>query len=426
MWKILIRNTFKYEPISLIACALKNVNMTADVIMLGEYYFPNNIGGAEVQAKRRAEGLVKTGLSVTVLSFDSKGGKREEIINGVKVIRYDLITHAAKMLSLSLPVVQALRKNEKETSLYHIYNVHPLAGGGLYRMTGGRNPIIATLENFGGYCPTSTAIYKKCDLFCRYSCLSDFSRSTGEKVLSMPYAGIYPLLTSLTKKVDKYIAVTEHVRQEYIKHGYNEDRIIVIPNSIDIDKIGNGVKTSHEGRNILYVGRMIAPKGVDILIRAFHKASRHYDDLRLILVGDGQELNQYRSLIKDLGIESKVIITGFVIEDALWYYYSIADLFVYPSIAGFEAFGITLLEAMRYHIPCVVPDTGGGKEVIKDAGITFKDRDEEDLMKKMTMILNDNQKLLALSARCKDVLSEYSDEKVVKSLVKIYDDVRKN
>jgi glycosyltransferase involved in cell wall biosynthesis len=400
--------------------------MTADVIMLGEYYFPNMIGGAEVQAMRRAEGLVKTGLSVTVISFDRNGGKKEEIINGVKVIRYDVITHTAKMLSLSLPVVQALRKNEKETQLYHIYNVHPLAGGGLYRMTEGRNPVIATLENFGGYCPTSTAIYKKCDLLCRYSCLSDFSRSTRQKVLSMPYAGIYPLLTSLTKKVDKYIAVTEHVRQEYIKHGYNEDRIIVIPNSIDIDKIGNGVRTPHEGSNILYVGRMISVKGVDILIRAFHKASSHYPDLRLILVGDGRELNHYRSLIEDLGIESRVIVTGFVAPDTLWDYYSIADLFVYPSISGFEAFGITLLEAMRYHIPCLVPDTGGGKEVIKDAGLTFKDRDEEDLMKKMMLILNDNQKSLALAARCKDVLSEYSDEKVVKSLVKVYDDLRKN
>ena len=399
--------------------------MTADVIMLGEYYFPNLIGGAEVQAMRRAEGLVKVGLSVTVISFDRNGGKKEEIINGVNVIRYDVITHTAKMLSLSLPVLQALRKNEKETELYHIYNVHPIAGGGLYRVMQGRNPVIATLDNFAGYCPTSTAIYKKCDLLCRYSCLSDSSRSTSEKVLSMPYAGIYPLLTSLTKKVDRYIAVTEYVRQEYIKRGYNEDRIIAIPNSIDIDKIGNGVRRSHQYRNILYAGRMVSPKGVDILIRAFHKASRHYHDLRLILVGDGEKLNEYRSLIKNLGLESKVTITGFVSNDKLHHYYSIADLFVYPSIAGSEAFGITLLEAMRYHIPCLVPDTGGGKEVIKDAGFTFRDQDEEDLMKKMMLILNDNQKSLALSARCKDVLSEYSDEEVLKRLVKVYDDVRK-
>jgi glycosyltransferase involved in cell wall biosynthesis len=400
--------------------------MPADVIMVGEYYFPNMIGGAEVQAMRRAEGLVKEGLSVSVISFDRKGGKKQEMINGVKVIRYDVITHAAKMLSLSLPVVQALRKNEKETQLYHLYNVHPLTGGGIYRMTGGRNPVIGTLENFGGFCPTSTAIYQRCDLLCRYSCLRDFSHNRSEKVLSLPYAGIYPLLTSLTKKVDKYISVSEHVRQEYIKHGYNEERIIVIPNSIDIDKIGNGIRTSHEWRNILYVGRMVSIKGVDLLIKAFHKASSHYEDLRLFLVGEGQELNQYRSLIKNLGIENKVTITGHVTEDELWYYYSIADLFVYPSIAGSEAFGITLLEAMRYHIPCLVPDTGGGKEVVKDAGITFRDRDEKDLMNKMIMILNDNQKLVALSARCKDVLSEYRDEKIVKSLIKVYDDLRKN
>jgi glycosyltransferase involved in cell wall biosynthesis len=400
--------------------------MTADVIMLGEYYYPNLVGGAEIQAMRRAEGLAKMGLSVKVISFDGNGRKKEESINGIKVIRYDVITHKAKMLSLLLPALQALRKNEKETQLYHIYNVFPLAGGGLYRMMGGRNPVIATLENFGGYCPTSTAIYKKCDLLCRYSCLNDLSRSTSEKVLSMPYAGIYPLLTSLSKKVDKYIAVSEYLRQEYIKHGYSEDKIIVIPNSIDIDKAGNGVRTSHECRNILYVGRMVSPKGVDILIRAFHKASIHYDDLRLILVGDGPMFDTYRSLVKQLHVESKVIFTGYLKHDDIKYYYSIADLFVLPSIAGFETFGITLLEAMRYHIPCLVADTGGCKEVIKDAGVTFRDRDEEDLMKKMMLILNNNQKSLDLSVRCKDVLTEYNDEKVLKSLVKVYDDLAKN
>jgi alpha-maltose-1-phosphate synthase len=402
------------------------VNVTADVIMLGDYYSPSSIGGAEIQAARRAEGLVKAGLSVTVISFDRNGGKKEEIVNGVKVNRYDIMTHSAKMLSLSLPVLQALRKNEKETQLYHIYNVYPIAGGGLYRMTGGRNPVIATLENTGGFCPTSSAFYQKCDLLCRYSCLSGFSRSRTEKFLSLPYAGIYTLLTSLTKKVDKYIAVSEHLRQQYLKQGYNEDRIIVIPNSLDIDKFGNGVRRSHEYKNILYVGNMTFTKGVDILIRAFHKASIHYHDLRLILVGDGKELNQYRSLIKNLGIESKVIITGFLAGDDLWYYYSIADLLVNPSIAGTEAFGITLLEAMRYQIPCLVADTGGCKEVIKDAGVTFRDQDEEDLMKKIMLILNDNQKSLALSARCKDVLGEYSNEKVVKSLIEVYDDLRKN
>lgn len=290
-------------------------------------------------------------------------------------------------------------------------------------MTGGRKPIIATLENFGGYCPTSTAIYNRCDLPCRYSCLRDHSHSIGEKILSVPYAGIYPLLTSLTKKIDKYIAVTEHVRREYVKHGYDEDRIIVIPNSIDIGKIGDGARRPHECKNILYVGRMVSPKGVELLIRAFHKASSQCHDLRLILVGEGRDLNNYRTLIRDLGIDGKVMVTGFVPDHDLWYYYSIADLFVYPSIGGFEAFGITLLEAMRYSIPCLVADTGGCKEVIRDAGATFRDRDEEDLAKKM-MILNDNQKLIALSTRCKDILDEYADEKVLKNLIKIYDELK--
>ena len=45
-------------------------------------------------------------------------------------------------------------------------------------------------------------------------------------------------------------------------------------------------------------------------------------------------------------------------------------------------------------------------------------------LKKMMLILNDNQKSIFLSARCTDVLSEYSDEKVLKSLIKLYDDLK--
>jgi glycosyltransferase involved in cell wall biosynthesis len=119
-----------------------------------------------------------------------------------------------------------------------------------------------------------------------------------------------------------------------------------------------------------------------------------------------------------------VIFTGYLKEDGIKYYYSIADLFVYPSIA--EAFGISLLEAMAYDIPAVVSDHAALKDVVMDAGITFKASEVEDLARKMALLIDDSDKLLALKKRCKHVLSEYADDKVLKDLVKVYEGMLRN
>src|SRR5207249_7906110 len=130
----------------------------------------------------------------------------------------------------------------------------------------------------------------------------------------------------LAKKVDRYIAVSDYVKQEYIRQGFNENKISVVPNSLDLNHFASRTKISHEGFNILYVGRMSEEKGVNVLIRAFAIASKTtHKKIRLILVGDGPEISQYRDLVKEIGIEDKVTFTGHQGQNTIQYYYSIAD-----------------------------------------------------------------------------------------------------
>jgi glycosyltransferase involved in cell wall biosynthesis len=389
------------------------------IVMVGEYYKPNLIGGGEVQAMRRAEGLANMGLKVLVVSFDSNRGTIEETINGVKIVRYHLQSHKGKMLSMLLPVAKALMKHEKDTEIYHVYNIFPLAGGGLYKLMGGRKPVVASLDHFGGYCPISMGTCEPCNLINRYSCLKDDARSIAEKLACFPYASIFPLLTFLTKQVDKYIAVSEFVKQEYIKYGYNSHKLVVLPNSIDIGSWQGAIKKPHSGINLIYVGRMTWDKCVDVLIKAFEKISNKYPQAKLILIGDGPLFEAHRSLVKQLHLESKVVFTGYLKHDGIKHYYSIADLFVYPTIG--EAFGISLLEAMAYDLPAVVSDHAALKDVVKDAGITFRLGQVEDLAAKISLLIDDPNKLLALQKRCKHVLNEYADAKVLKDLVNIYE-----
>jgi alpha-maltose-1-phosphate synthase len=394
-----------------------------NVVMLGEYYKPNLIGGAEIQAMRRAEGLVKMGLKVMVVSFDSNTGTREETINGVKVIRHQLLTHKGRMLSLSLPVFRALKKYEVVADVYHLYNIYPLSGGGLYKLMGGKKPVIASLDNYGGFCPISTAMYGQCDLFCRYSCLKRTSNNTTERIFSFPYSCIYPAMRSLSKKVDKYIAVSDHVKQEYTRWGFHSHKIIVIPNSIDTHSFASIHKKMHDGINILYLGRMEEAKGVSILIDAFKMISKSYENAQLILVGDGPMLNSYRMLAHQDGLENKITFAGHQNQEMTSYYYSLADIFVHPAIFN-EPFGITLLEAMGHEVPILVSDVGSLKNIVKDAGFSFRKGDSKDLASKLILVMENKHKLAEMSKRSKQVLSEYDDQLAFKAILEVYNEAK--
>jgi alpha-maltose-1-phosphate synthase len=394
-----------------------------NVVMLGEYYKPNLIGGAEIQAMRRAEGLVKMGLKVMVVSFDSNTGTIEETINGVKVVRHQLLTRKGRMLSLSLPVFRALKKYEAVADVYHLYNVYPLSGGGLYKLMGGKKPVIISLENYGGFCPISTAMYGQCDLFCRYSCLKRASNNTTERIFSFPYSCIFPTMRYLSKKVDKYIAVSDHVKQEYTRWGFDSNKIIVIPNSIDTRGFVNFHKEMHDGINILYLGRMEEAKGVPVLIDAFKIISKSYENAKLILVGDGPSLNSHRMLAHQYGLENKIIFAGHQNQEMTSYYYSLADIFVHPAIFN-EPFNLTLLEAMGHQVPILVSDVGSLKKIVKDAGISFRKGDPKDLASKLILVIENKHKLIELSKRSKQVLSEYDDQLVFKAILEVYNEAK--
>ena len=396
-----------------------------NIVMVGEYYNPNLIGGAEIQAMRRAEGLVKMGLEVTVISFDGNVNTKYETINGVKVIRYLLPTHKAKMLSLAVPIARALRKHEQGTDIYHLYNTHPLPAAGLYKITGGRKPVLANLENYSGYCPLTTAMYGKCDTLCRFSCLTRESHNTFERIIAFVYAGVYPLLRYLAKKADRYIAVSDYVKQEYIKQGFDEDKISVIPNSLDINCFSNRSKIPHAGTNILYVGRMSEEKGVSVLISAFSNVSKTHENIRLILVGDGPALPEYRELVRKNEIQEKVTFTGYQSESHISNFYSVADIFVHPAVCN-EPFGITLLEAMASEVPILVSNVGSLAQIVNNAGIIFNKGDISDLTNKLTSLIEDEEKRVALSKNCKSIVDLYSDEKVLKTLIDTYRQLNNN
>ncbi len=122
-----------------------------------------------------------------------------------------------------------------------------------------------------------------------------------------------------------------------------------------------GLRTSD--RVLVTVGRLVARKGLDQLLRVFARI----DDptLRLIVIGEGPERTTLEQACAALGIAERVRFTGFVSEEQKYGFLSAADLYVSTTLH--EGFGIVFLEALSRGVPVICYDEGGQIDFIDDA-----------------------------------------------------------
>lgn len=111
---------------------------------------------------------------------------------------------------------------------------------------------------------------------------------------------------------------------------------------------------------ILYTGRLVEVKGLDLLLAAF--ADADIANYKLVLVGDGNQKDKLQNLTKTLGIESNVIFAGYYSGDALYAWYDLANFFILPS--RYEPFGAVVNEALVYGCPVVVSQFIGALDFV--------------------------------------------------------------
>lgn len=188
------------------------------------------------------------------------------------------------------------------------------------------------------------------------------SHASGKK-FSVPYKIIRRLGNLFLKKhVDYYCACSkEAARWKFIPD--KKKQIFIIRNGIDVEKFRFDKQVRARMRNMLgldenafvmgNVGRMVASKNIQFVCRIFFELLKEIPDAILLLVGDGEERQGLEKLIKDAGVENKVIFTGSV--GNVCDYLQAMDVFVFPSLH--EAFGIAPLEAQAVGLPVIVADT---------------------------------------------------------------------
>jgi len=208
----------------------------------------------------------------------------------------------------------------------------------------------------------------------------------------------------LARLSDHVIVCSESMKREIQGLFGVTGKISVIPNGIDASKFDfevdrDAIKEKFGGQRnsklILFLGRLVYQKGVNVLIGALPiilaRCSKGKKDVKLVIVGEGPMRKQLEKDAVYLGVSKHVVFTGYLDDYEVRSLLKAVDVVVVPSL--YEPFGIVALEAMAAKTPVVVSDIDGLSELISDEeGIKVPPNNSESLAACIVKILSEEGK----------------------------------
>jgi glycogen synthase len=199
--------------------------------------------------------------------------------------------------------------------------------------------------------------------------------------------------------------------------------IAVIPNGVDLAQFPVGAAPPNP-RQILFVGRLVPQKGVEVLIRAFGAVLHRYPDATLVVAGDGQQRLYLERLARFLGVRRHVSFVGWRNREQVAELYRDCAVVCIPS--RYEPFGIVALEAMASGRPVVASRVGGLAEVVDDAsGFTVEAGDHLDLAGRLAALLADRRLAEALGTAARRHAEQFDWSVIAHRTAQIYESTAK-
>ena len=202
----------------------------------------------------------------------------------------------------------------------------------------------------------------------------------------------------ISKRVDGIIFASYEVCDWYKNNIDKSKKLLVLPiihnDKVFRQKISKSLNKAKENftefnlvgkKLILFVGRLVEVKNIDLLIKAFSKIDT--SDCVLVIVGDGESYNRLSQLVNQLNISEKTIFTGRKEGSELYSWFSMSQLFVLPST--YEPFGAVVNEALLSGCEVLCSEKAGASSLINDQnGLVFDPYSADDLSRKLKLKLN--------------------------------------
>ncbi len=224
------------------------------------------------------------------------------------------------------------------------------------------------------------------------------------------------LMVHLTRDL---IVVSSKTFQDLQKERKIDARII--PNGLDFERI-QGLKPSPLGADVLFAGRLIPEKGVDLLIQTLPLLKEVHPDLKCFITGDGPERDNLQLLASKLGLENNINFTGFIKDqEELLRIMKSSQVFVLPSRR--EGFGMVVLEANACGLPVIVvnhPMNAAVELVENNQNGFIVEASEKALAEVIITALKNKDKM---QEACIEFARDYDWDEIVDDLEEFYQEV---
>jgi len=381
-------------------------------VLIGTETYPPDVNGAARFTQRLALGLQRAGHQVAVLAPSKRllsrvDARTDPVLYGISSLPipgyppYRMsVTRLARRLAESMVT-------EHRPDVIHIQN-HFGIGRSLAAVARARGiPLVATNhfvpENFAVHVHVPTPIKRRA---------IDWTWSDVARVLNGAATVTTPTRTSAAL---------------LRSHGVRSP-LRVISGGIDLSVFG--VSTSEppatlpgtELKTCLFVGRLEPEKHVDDLLRAL-RILRERLDARLVVVGNGSQLEPLRRLARQLDVDRYVVFTGFVSEAALLDFYRQCDMFCMPGTAELQC--LAALEAMAASRPIVVANALALPELVRPGvnGYTFRPGDAADLAGRLLDCLVDPNTTIRMGLMSRQMIACHSLDRTIESFEACYEAV---
>jgi len=365
------------------------------VVMVNKYYSPPHVGGVETVVRTLSEGLVEqAGASVRAVVSNEGHERVREIIAGVEVVRLSRqLSLSSAPVALGMP--QALRAAQPD-----VLNLHsPYPWGELaFLMARPRVP--------------SVVLYH-----------SDIVR---QKRLLAAYR---PFLERFLDRVDVIVTSSPNIiaSSEFLCTRAEKCRVVpfglpaaCFANSPAVLRRAAELRAAHSGSKVvLFVGRLVYYKGVDVLLRAMVGI-----DADLVLIGGGPLEPELRHSASAAGIGARVGFLPPQDGDELTAWYHAADVLCLPSVARSEAFGLVQIEAHAAGTPVISTNLPTGVPYANAdgvTGLTVPPGDVDALRDALRRLLGDDELRARLGRQARErALREFTVPRMVQGTLDVY------
>ncbi len=316
-------------------------------------------GGAEVHLREIFRRIVEAGHSVDLLCSSYPSAPREEVIDGIRIVR------RGGRYNFNFAAMFSLLKEFRGTD----YDI-----------------LVEDINKIPVYSP----------LFIRFPHLVIVPHLFGTTVFNevawplATYVYAWELPMKMVYSKSRFEVISESTKEDLVARGIAPERIEVIYCGLDHDTYTASPDSNpQDPPYVLFIGRVKRYKRIDLLLKAFKKIREEVEGVRLIIAGDGDYLSSLRSQARSLRLESAISFAGHITVEEKVRLYREASLVMNSSEK--EGWGLTNVEAQACGCPVVATDSPGLREslVHGKTGFLVPDQDENDLAGKAIEILKD-------------------------------------